>query len=764
MRLRLIGMLVFAATLAACSKGTETSASPSSSASAEAAATATAASLGTAASSVATGATDTPAPTPTPNPNLLAEVNGTIVRSYTASLAGNPDDYAEHGFPTPSTPGPITIVWELPGVADITGLTIDVSGIDQAKRPASITIAGSTSGVDSGFSDIASAKSQASETTPSPSVRTKARWVRATIDPGDTQYPMNSLVLVGTIEPRPANAPMPSLFVVHDSPYKDGKYIGTDTSGDPWYATGAHVGNSYTTVKCSEDAEWSTSMMGTLNGRTWTVADLHSNGQMVLNDEGTMLIGNPGSKQHYDVVAPSSKACYPRVVGSGPRHILMLDSNGPANQYGLNQGESTPYTFTRINASMVTSELLAKNDAVILNMVCNTDDFLSQGQGDALNAYVQAGHPLIMWDSDACGPTTHYGFLPYQFKTNNPGAAGARGKNLINVESNALGSLDPTDKARFVDVKAYTADDNNQLGDANTTVTKDDHWCGHLFGTNSQNVNGFMQMYMPSGQGVYIFDGLDHDDADRLPHQKIRTLEMQLAMPADLPCKVKANASFVLQPNQEADFVSGVAKTMPFHMSVLANQGWKGHIAMSVDGPFKAALDAMSFDMSGDTHDVGINVSIPKDGKPGQLYVDTVTASDGAGTQSQATISFNGTAPPKVIFKQKRIRLYGIHFDYDSARLQPRSEPVIKEIADIMNQDKSIRFIVEGHTDSDGGAPYNLKLSQRRAESVIADLLHRYHITASRLRPKGYGLTRPVASNATEAGKALNRRVELVRF
>ena len=143
----------------------------------------------------------------------------------------------------------------------------------------------------------------------------------------------------------------------------------------------------------------------------------------------------------------------------------------------------------------------------------------------------------------------------------------------------------------------------------------------------------------------------------------------------------------------------------------------------------------------------------------------TVTASDATGKTSQAVVTFNGDVPLKKIpKKQRRIRLYGIHFDTASAKIQPRSEPVIKEIADLMKSDKTLRFQVEGHTDSDGGAAYNLALSQARAKSVVADLIHRYHIAASRLVPKGFGLTRPVASNDTAGGKALNRRVELLRL
>jgi outer membrane protein OmpA-like peptidoglycan-associated protein len=183
---------------------------------------------------------------------------------------------------------------------------------------------------------------------------------------------------------------------------------------------------------------------------------------------------------------------------------------------------------------------------------------------------------------------------------------------------------------------------------------------------------------------------------------------------------------------------------------------------VKASGDFPATVTPNSFDMAGGTQALRVDVSIPKSAKAG-TYAITAIADDGAGATSQAVITLTATAPPKVVFKQKRIRLYGIHFDYDSAHIQPRSEPVIKEIADVMKQNPSLRFEVEGHTDSDGGAAYNLALSQKRAESVVNDLVHRYHIAHSRLVPKGYGLTKPVASNATEGGKALNRRVELVR-
>ncbi|MBV8583322.1 MAG: OmpA family protein, partial [Candidatus Eremiobacteraeota bacterium] len=136
------------------------------------------------------------------------------------------------------------------------------------------------------------------------------------------------------------------------------------------------------------------------------------------------------------------------------------------------------------------------------------------------------------------------------------------------------------------------------------------------------------------------------------------------------------------------------------------------------------------------------------------------------GKTAGASITITGTAPLKkaVLKKHQRIRIYGIHFDVDSAHIQPRSEPVIAQIAELMKANPSWRFEISGHTDSDGGPAYNLGLSQRRAQAVVDDLVTRYGVARSRMVPKGYGLTRPVATNATAAGKALNRRVELERL
>jgi outer membrane protein OmpA-like peptidoglycan-associated protein len=103
-------------------------------------------------------------------------------------------------------------------------------------------------------------------------------------------------------------------------------------------------------------------------------------------------------------------------------------------------------------------------------------------------------------------------------------------------------------------------------------------------------------------------------------------------------------------------------------------------------------------------------------------------------------------------------------FDTASAKLRPASYAVLSQIADALGRNRGWRLSIQGHTDSDGGAAYNLDLSQRRAASVKTALVTNFHVDPKRLQTQGFGLTRPVASNATDAGKQLNRRVELVRI
>ncbi|MBK5345093.1 OmpA family protein [Pseudomonas sp. TH49] len=101
-----------------------------------------------------------------------------------------------------------------------------------------------------------------------------------------------------------------------------------------------------------------------------------------------------------------------------------------------------------------------------------------------------------------------------------------------------------------------------------------------------------------------------------------------------------------------------------------------------------------------------------------------------------------------------------VKFDFDKSVVKPNSYADIKNLADFMKQYPATHTTVEGHTDSVGPDAYNQKLSQRRADAVKKVLTQQYQVDPSRINSVGYGKTRPVADNSTEAGRAVNRRVE----
>ncbi len=109
-----------------------------------------------------------------------------------------------------------------------------------------------------------------------------------------------------------------------------------------------------------------------------------------------------------------------------------------------------------------------------------------------------------------------------------------------------------------------------------------------------------------------------------------------------------------------------------------------------------------------------------------------------------------------------RAAVYGIYFDVDQAVIKPESEATIAEIAKLLRTDAGLKLYVVGHTDNTGGFDHNVQLSQARAAAVVNALVKGHGISAGRLTPFGAGPTAPVAANATEEGRAKNRRVELV--
>ena len=117
----------------------------------------------------------------------------------------------------------------------------------------------------------------------------------------------------------------------------------------------------------------------------------------------------------------------------------------------------------------------------------------------------------------------------------------------------------------------------------------------------------------------------------------------------------------------------------------------------------------------------------------------------------------------KSIAASGRVALYGILFDTAKADVKPESDAALAEIAALLKVDPALKLYVVGHTDSVGGFGSNMDLSGRRASAVVEALAAKFGVAKARLQPAGVGPVSPVASNEDEAGRAKNRRVELVK-
>jgi len=182
------------------------------------------------------------------------------------------------------------------------------------------------------------------------------------------------------------------------------------------------------------------------------------------------------------------------------------------------------YTFVNIPRTAVSLVNLGPGhvcgasacDTLILNVAsstsvgglgCNINTYLTPAQKADIVAFVHDGGKVIIYDSE-CSPQ-NYGWLPYPFTTNNPGATGTIGQILTIVEDNALSSWVVADP-QYINTSAITSQ-TDAVGDMNVMVTYNANWCLDMSGTNVNKVTGPVHTYARYGSGLFIYNGMDLD-------------------------------------------------------------------------------------------------------------------------------------------------------------------------------------------------------------------------------------------------------------
>jgi OmpA-OmpF porin, OOP family len=128
---------------------------------------------------------------------------------------------------------------------------------------------------------------------------------------------------------------------------------------------------------------------------------------------------------------------------------------------------------------------------------------------------------------------------------------------------------------------------------------------------------------------------------------------------------------------------------------------------------------------------------------------------------TSANLSVDNNGCPILDISQRRVELV-VNFDYDRSEVKPEYDEEISEFADFMKEYANTSAIIEGHTDNRASDAYNQPLSERRANAVRDELVDTHNIEADRVTAVGYGESRPISTDNTEAGHAMNRRIEAV--
>lgn len=185
--------------------------------------------------------------------------------------------------------------------------------------------------------------------------------------------------------------------------------------------------------------------------------------------------------------------------------------------------------------------------------------------------------------------------------------------------------------------------------------------------------------------------------------------------------------------------------------ALAAKKGRKRHEEVDASGGTATASMPL-----GDGRTLWVEISVSNGG---EAY--TLTIVEEAAMTQQVEVTADWLA--EQLAKTGSVALEGITFDTGKAVIRAESRAVLDQIGALLVRDAALGLEIQGHTDNVGAPTANLALSQQRAEAVKKYLVDTHGVAAARLTTSGFGDTRPVADNTTDAGRARNRRVELHR-
>ena len=143
----------------------------------------------------------------------------------------------------------------------------------------------------------------------------------------------------------------------------------------------------------------------------------------------------------------------------------------------------------------------------------------------------------------------------------------------------------------------------------------------------------------------------------------------------------------------------------------------------------------------------------------GEMY--TLIIVEEAGMEQK--VEFTAMELAKALDEKGSVAIHGILFDTGKVTIKPESAAAIAPIGELLKSTPALKLEIQGHTDNVGAAAANLKLSQDRAAAVKAYIVSTFGVAADRLTTAGFGDTKPLGDNKTDAGRTANRRVELVK-